>query len=260
MSDEPPSARLELLGAAGELDADEFVGRALGGNDPRLLLNFVATADGLAAIGGRSGPIGGPGDRAVFHALRGHVDAVMVGAGTARREHYGPLVRSPQVRAQRAARGLEEQPLAVIVSKSVDLPPDLPLLADAQSRLVVLTNGEGTLAPAAASVEYIRTGGDDVDLATGVAELRGRLGAKTILCEGGPTLAGSLFAAGAVDELWLTIGPRAGGGGAGPRILGGPALDPPAELELRSAARCGQELFLRYGAASAARVSRITTD
>jgi riboflavin biosynthesis pyrimidine reductase len=261
MPDERPSARLDLLGAAETLDAGDFVRRALQETaTPRLLLNFVATADGLATIDGRSGPIGGSGDRAVFHALRAHVDAVMVGAGTARVENYGPLVSSPQVQAEREARGLQARPLAVIVSKSVNLPAGLPLLEDPQSRILVITNGDRELAPAAATVDYIRIPGPAIDLAAGVSELRSAYRADTILCEGGPTLAGSLFAAGVVDELWLTIGPRAGGGAPGPRILAGPALEPPARLELRAAARCGQELFLRYGAESAARVSRITTD
>jgi riboflavin-specific deaminase-like protein len=261
MADSAPTAELELLDPGGSLDAEAFVAGALAdAAGPRLILNFASTVDGLAALDGRSGSIGGPADRAVFHALRAHVDAVLFGAGTARRERYGPLVPREQVRRQRAERGLAPRPLAVVVSRQGNLPADLPLLEDRESQIVLITNGDATLPEAAAAVGYIRTGGDEVDLAAALAELRAHNRAATILCEGGPTLAGSLFAAGCVDELWLTVGPRAGGGRSGPRILGGPELDPPAELELRSAARCGDELFLRYGVFSTARVPRITAD
>ena len=261
MADEPEQTKLDLLGELETLAADEFVERAVAQLPARsLLLNFVSTVDGLAAVDGRSGPIGGPADRAVFHALRGFVDAVMVGAGTARREHYGPLVRDERVRATRERRGLAARPLAIIVSRSLELPVDLPLLADPHSEVVVVTNGERTLDPVAARVSYIRTGGADVDLGAALSRLRDDYGAETILCEGGPTLAGTLMSIDAVEELWLTIGPRAAGTAIGPRILQGPELGTPRELELRSAGRCGDELFLRYGVASAERISRMTTD
>ncbi len=43
---------------------------------------MIATLDGRITIGGRSGPIGGPADRELFHDLREQADAVMAGAGT----------------------------------------------------------------------------------------------------------------------------------------------------------------------------------
>jgi len=51
------------------------------------------------------------------------------------------------------------------------------------------------------------------------ADVRQMLGALAsrnlcrILCEGGPTLFGQLFAAGAVDEVCLTLSPQVGGAG-----------------------------------------------
>ena len=77
------------------------------------------TADGRATIGGRSGPIGNRADHELFHALRTAVDAVLVGAGTVRAEHYGRLVREDSARALRRARGLAEEPLACIISASL---------------------------------------------------------------------------------------------------------------------------------------------
>lgn len=58
---------------------------------PFVAMNFAATADGAATIGGVSGPIGSDADTAMLVALRGRFDAVMIGAGTMRAERYSGL-------------------------------------------------------------------------------------------------------------------------------------------------------------------------
>jgi riboflavin biosynthesis pyrimidine reductase len=60
---------------------------------PFVAMNFAATVDGRAAIGGVSGPIGSEVDTAMLVALRTRFDAVMIGAGTMRAEHYGDIGR-----------------------------------------------------------------------------------------------------------------------------------------------------------------------
>ena len=112
---------------------------------------MVTTADGRVTIGGRSGPIGNEADQDLFHALRTRVDAVMVGAGTLRAEKYGRLVRKPERREARERAGLAPDPLAVIVSGRLDLPPDLPLLHEPEQQVLVATFSDGELPGAAAS-------------------------------------------------------------------------------------------------------------
>jgi riboflavin biosynthesis pyrimidine reductase len=70
-------------------------------------------------------------------------------------------------------------------------------------------------------------------------------GMKALLCEGGPTLHGSLQAAGLVDDLFLTIAPKLSGGGVPPRILEG-ELDDVVPLELVWLLEQDGELFARY--------------
>lgn len=70
-------------------------------------------------------------------------------------------------------------------------------------------------------------------------------GVRALLCEGGPTLHGSLQAAGLVDDLFLTIAPKLSGGGAPPRILEG-ELDDVIGLELVWLLEQDGELFARY--------------
>ena len=67
----------------------------------------------------------------------------------------------------------------------------------------------------------IVAGGDRVDLALAVSELRER-GLSRVLCEGGPRINAQLAAADLIDELCLTVSPLLIGGDAA-RILNGPA-------------------------------------
>jgi riboflavin biosynthesis pyrimidine reductase len=60
---------------------------------PYVAMNFAATVDGRATIGGVSGPIGSATDTAMLVGLRTRFDAVMIGAGTMRAEGYGDIGR-----------------------------------------------------------------------------------------------------------------------------------------------------------------------
>jgi riboflavin-specific deaminase-like protein len=221
------------------------------GSRPYLLLNMISTVDGRATVGGRSGAIGGQADRELFHGLRTAVDAVMAGAGTVRAERYRRLVRDERRREIRRERGLAEEPLACIVSGRLALSSEIPLLADPDARVAILTTSTASLPEECrASVDYVRATREGVlDLSSAMSELRERLGVRTILCEGGPHLNSQLLAEGLVDELFLSLSPKLAGGDATSetlRILSGPELDPPVGLELVGALEHDSHLFLRY--------------
>jgi riboflavin-specific deaminase-like protein len=243
-----------LLPESGLVTVDEAAsGLALGekapSERPHLALNMVSTADGKATIQGRTRALGGEADRALFHHLRTQVDAVMVGAGTLRVERYGRLVRLPELREKREREGLEPDPLAVVVSGRLLLPADIPLLADPESRVVVLTSSEGEIEGCAAQVEYIRApeSAAGLELAPLLRTLREQRGVRSILCEGGPTLNWTLLREELVDELFLTLTPQLAAGRDVPTIVVGNPLPEPLELELVSLLEGDGELFLRYG-------------
>ena len=232
------------------------------GERPYVVLNMVATLDGRATVEGRSGPISGEADRALFHGLRTVVDAVMAGAGTVRAERYGPLVRDPERRRRRMELGLRERPLACVVSAGLAFPPDLPLLADPDSEVALLTPSDKELPDAgvatAAAVTYVRPRKQDgsLDLGAALRELHDRLQVGTLLCEGGPHLNGELLAAGLVDEIFLSVSPMLAGEdlaqeGSALRLLAGVELEPPAKLRLRAVLEHDSHLFLRYSLAAA---------
>jgi riboflavin-specific deaminase-like protein len=210
---------------------------------PYLVLNMVSSLDGKATIDWRTKGLSTELDRQLFHRLRTQADAIMVGAGTVRAERYGRMAKSDELRDARAAEGLAPDPVAVVVSARLDLPADLPLLNEPAQRVVIATHSDATLPDSAAEVAYERTG-DDLQLL--MSRLRERHGVRSIVCEGGPTLNSYLFAAGLVDELWLTLNPKVAGGAAALTIVAAKELVDPAELEPVSVAEGDGDLFTRW--------------
>ncbi len=189
---------------------------------PWVLVNMVASLDGGISVGGRSGELGGPADRALFFALRSVADVVLAGAGTVRAEDYGPARPSEAQRAARRARGQEETPTIAVVSRSLELDPASRVFSGDGPRPIVITcdaspaDRRRTLDEVA---EVVVAGHDDVDMTRALVELRG-LGASVVTCEGGPHLNGDLVAADLVDEWALTVSPMLVGGAEGRAAIG----------------------------------------
>ena len=65
--------------------------------------NMIASLDGGATDDGKSGSLGGSGDRAMFLQLRQLADVILVGAGTVRTENYSGAQCSAAQRQDRQA-------------------------------------------------------------------------------------------------------------------------------------------------------------
>jgi riboflavin-specific deaminase-like protein len=210
---------------------------------PFVAMNFAATVDGRATIGGVSAPIGSDTDTAMLAGLRTRFDAVMIGAGTMRAERYGRPVPNQEKRERRERLGLPHDPLMVIVSGGLDLPWDAPLFTDGGGRVLVFTTSDAEAPATATSLGIVRHQGS-VDLAAALLNLREEHGVRAVLCEGGPRLHAELESSGLVDDLFLTISPKLAGGAA-PRIVEGelPGVEP---LELAWLLEEDGELFARY--------------
>ena len=76
---------------------------------PFVLLNMVASADGRAALEGRTRALGSDADTLLLTELRALADAVLIGVGTLRAEGYARLVAEPGRVARRVAAGRPER-------------------------------------------------------------------------------------------------------------------------------------------------------
>lgn len=228
------------LAAADAYDDLEF-GEPAPGQRPYLVVNMIATADGQARAGDGTAALGNATDLALLVKLREQVDCVMAGTGTIEIEHLkGPASR-PETRELRRRRGLRPRPLFATVTRSGTLPMAAPLFQDAGLEVVVFSAAELSLEGASAAVTQVR----ESDSAAMLSVLRERFGVRSVLLEGGPQLNRQFFAAGLVDELFLTIAPLLTGADQPfPIIRGGLPRDLP--LTLVSVLLDEEHLFLRY--------------
>jgi riboflavin-specific deaminase-like protein len=231
---------------ADDVDLDDAY--AYPSHRPWLRANMVASADGAASLGGRSGGLSSAADRQIFGLLRALADVVLVGASTVRAENYGPAQPSSDHVAARARRGMPPAPVIAVVSQRLDLDPEAPLFAKADPPTIVVTSATAPpdrIAALGEVADLLVVGEHQIDIGHTVDALANR-GMARILCEGGPTLLRHVAAAERLDELCLTVSPQLLGGHA-LRILDGDLLLPPQALELSQALEDDGFLFLRYG-------------
>jgi len=172
---------------------------------------MISSLDGTTVVDGRSGALGNATDAAVLGALRRAADVVLVGAGTAKAEAYGP----PKQQGLRIG--------VVTASGEVELSSDL--FTSGAGFLVMPEDGPPDPPPACGRVDVVRAGLGLVDLALAVR----RLGTVVddpafVQCEGGPRLNGALLTSGCVDEIDLTVSPFLAGGDGLRVAVGAPAV------------------------------------
>ena len=213
---------------------------------PYTLANFVSSVDGRAAFHGRSGPLGDDADRALFHSLREVTEAVFAGTGTLRAERYGRLIPEPDRRRRRVAAGLAPEPLMCVVSRSGELPTEIPIFSEPETRIVVFSTQDHDFSGFKANVELVRLDPAELTFTTIMRRLRHDYEIRLLMCEGGPTVFGSLLTEQLVDELFLTLAPKLVGGGSSPTIATGMELPELAPLELVWLLEHGNSLYLRY--------------
>jgi riboflavin biosynthesis pyrimidine reductase len=171
---------------------------------------------------------------------------VFAGTGTLRAERYGPTMRDPEGRRRRERAGRRPAPLACVVTRSGDVPADIPLFTTPGSQIVLFSPVPVDLGDCKAEVELVRLDPGELTLTTVLRRLRSDFGVASLLCEGGPTLFGALLQERLIDELFLTIGPKLVGGGSSPTISSGPELKELQPLEIVWSLEHENALYMRY--------------
>jgi riboflavin biosynthesis pyrimidine reductase len=172
---------------------------------------------------------------------------VLVGAGTARAEDYGPVVVDDAVRERRVGRGQAPVPRLALVSGRLELDPGARLFTSATEPPLVFTTrraADRAPAPLREVAEVVGAGADEVDLHEVLADLH-RRGVGVVLLEGGPSLNGQAVAAGLVDEWCQTVAPLLVSGGSD-RVAHGPAPAAPMGMALHRLLEEDGFLFCTY--------------
>lgn len=185
---------------------------------PWVVAKWAMTLDGrIAAATGDSRWISGPESRERVHALRGRVDGIVVGAGTAKADD--PLLTARPAGPRTATRVVLDSlarldPQSNLVRTAGDVPVLVVVGPDAPSeQRDVLTQAGCEVFVCPGPTHAIRLG-----------ELLDELGRRrwtNLLVEGGGDVLGTFFDLGEIDEAWVFVAPKLIGGRTSPGPLGG---------------------------------------
>ncbi|MEB3200543.1 MAG: bifunctional diaminohydroxyphosphoribosylaminopyrimidine deaminase/5-amino-6-(5-phosphoribosylamino)uracil reductase RibD [Synechococcaceae cyanobacterium] len=200
------TAGIEVIEGVAEAEARAlnapFLHRLATGR-PLGILKWAMSVDGRTALpNGASQWISGPAAREWVHRLRAECDAVIVGGGTVR--HDDPLLTS---RGRRSP-----EPLRVVLSRSLDLPPAARLWEPGAPTLVA----HGVEAPAERRERLDALGVERLELPicepAPLLEVLATRGCNQVLWECGPELAAAALRQGGVQRIAAVIAPKLLGG------------------------------------------------
>jgi diaminohydroxyphosphoribosylaminopyrimidine deaminase/5-amino-6-(5-phosphoribosylamino)uracil reductase len=205
---------------------------------PYVILKAVTSLDGrvAASTGVRTRLSGREADRR-SQSLRAEVDAIAIGSGTL-------LVDDPLLTARDVYR---ERPLArVIFDRRLRTRPAARIFSTRAAGPIVVVSSEAGMRTEHDRARALEAAGatllavpDDLTLALGRLV---PLGIQSLLVEGGPTLHGSFWRAGAVDAVRLVVTPRTLGAAGVPWL--GCAEAPWASLRQTAVLPCGDDICI----------------
>jgi diaminohydroxyphosphoribosylaminopyrimidine deaminase/5-amino-6-(5-phosphoribosylamino)uracil reductase len=246
-------AELEAAGIAVEVGLREAEARRLSApyrklvtsGRPWVIAKWAMTLDGkLATAVGDSRWISCAASRAVAHRLRGRVDAILIGRGTAEADDPLLTARPPGPRA--ATRiVLDSRAALSIDSQLVRTSGEVPLLIAVSDDAAAADRGRLS----GAGCEVLVCPGESQGRRLGwLLDELGRRGMTNVLAEGGGQLLGELFDAGQIDEVHAFIAPKLVGGSAAPRAIGGQGVELMAQalnLDAAEIEQSGSDVYVR---------------
>lgn len=176
---------------------------------PWVIAKWAMTLDGkIATHTGDSQWISCEESRALVHELRGRIDAILIGGGTARRDN--PLLTARPTGLRTALR--------IVLDSKGQLSNESQLLQTAREvPILVVTGGEARdkeLArfEAAGAQVFVSSADTLAERLRQVLEELGRRRLTNLLVEGGSRVLGALHDARLIDEVWAFIAPKLIGG------------------------------------------------
>jgi len=212
---------------------------------PWVVAKWAMSLDGRVATATRESRwISSEDSRGLVHGLRGRVDAILVGIGTALADD--PLLTARPAGPRRAVR--------IVLDRTARLPQESRLVRSAREVPVLVATGPdaptdrlATLEAAGCEVWRGRSARAGDRLLELLHEL-GRRRLTTLLAEGGPTVLGGLADAQLIDEVWAFVAPTIIGGAAAPAPVAGAGVErivSAAALDVESVDRPGGDILVR---------------
>lgn len=215
-------------------------------NRPWLMCNMISSIDGAISIDGVSASLGGPGDKAMFSAIRALADVIVVASGTVIAENYRRPQTSQRHSEMRIARGQSARPRIAIVTGSLSIDPRHRVF-DPEARPLIITHNDSPRVERerlADVADVVAAGQTSVDLEDALAQLA-RSGVNCALLEGGPTLNGAFARADLIDEWCLSSSPLIVGGNTGRAVVSNSTFEP-RRFRLERTLHDDGYLFHRY--------------
>ena len=181
--------------------------------------------------------------------VRAGCDAILVGATTVRNDNPRLLVRCPDRRLDRIARGLKPSPVKVTVTCGADLDPTSRFFTTGESEKLVYcpTSSVATARSRLGAIATVVDGGPRVSMRSLAGDLADR-GVERLMVEGGGSVHTQFLAEDAADELQLVVAPFFVGDSRARRFVDdGPfPFRPGHPARLADVQRIGEVVLLRY--------------
>lgn len=214
---------------------------------PYVIAKYAMTLDGkMATATGHSMWISGENSRQHVHQVRGQVDAIIVGAGTALADDPKLTARPPGPRT----------PVRVVLDRKAEsLKVDSALAATANEVPVVVyhTNAAGPATVtrlASLGVDMTEVNADEhgqPDISAALADLYNR-GATNVLLEGGAKLLGRFREFDLIDEYHVFVAPKVIGPGLSPMsgiAKGLEEIPSQPNVTIQETRQLGNDIFIR---------------
>lgn len=169
----------------------------------RIVLSAAISADGyIDDCSPERLNISSPEDWEAVYALRAECDAILVGAGTLRKDNPSLIVRDPALRAKREAEGKNPDMMKVAVSGSGKLDPNLEFFKGGGEKLL-FTSGEvsNEISELATVISRPKL------TATLILNHLKKLGVEKLLVEGGSVILSMFLREKSWDEFRLAVAP-----------------------------------------------------
>ncbi|MGD9780146.1 2,5-diamino-6-(ribosylamino)-4(3H)-pyrimidinone 5'-phosphate reductase [Methanomethylovorans sp.] len=218
---------------------------------PFIFINSAMSADGKISTWQRKQVrISGAIDFDRVDQLRATSDAVMVGIGTVLADDPSLTVKSAQRKTERKAKGLEENPIRIVIDSQARTPIEADIFKKGEGQRIIVISSSAPSERAEAlrtKARVIISGESKVDLPDAMEQLYS-LGIRRLMIEGGATLNWAMLSSGLVDEIYTFVGNIIIGGQMAPTLVDGQGFieHSTLPLELISAGKVEEGVLLKW--------------